>query len=68
MKTPAPGATDQGNDTANTEENAMYHNATTGPLNRAQLSRLLEILKPYRTQPINQAVIALAARIARAEA
>jgi len=46
----------------------MYHHATTGPLSRAQLSRLLEILKPYRKDPINQAVIALAARIARAEA
>jgi hypothetical protein len=43
------------------------HNHHTGTLTRAQLTRLLAILKPYGNQPFNAVIIELAYRLARAE-
>ena len=60
----------QGTTPATTEGDAdmKNHSTRTGTLSRAQLCRLLEILKPYQGQPFNAAVIQLAAQLARAEA
>ncbi|WP_162900021.1 hypothetical protein [Halomonas sp. JS92-SW72] len=43
------------------------HSSAIGALNRAQLARLLEILEPFRHEPVTVAVMALAARLARQE-
>lgn len=40
---------------------------TMGALTRPQLVRLLEILEPYRAEPVSAAVLSLAARLARQE-
>jgi len=44
----------------------MYHHHT-GTLTRAQLTRLLAILKPYRAEPFNAVILELAYRLARGE-
>jgi len=38
-----------------------------GPLSGLQLARLVAILEAYRAEPLNPAIIALAARLARLE-
>lgn len=38
-----------------------------GTLTGLQLARLVEILNDYRSEPLNAAVVALAARLARQE-
>lgn len=43
------------------------YSSVIGALTRAQLSRMLEILEPYRDMPITVPVMALAARLARTE-
>lgn len=43
------------------------HSSVIGALTRAQLTRMLQILEPYRDMPITVPVMALAARLARAE-
>jgi len=46
----------------------MYlHSTPIGALTRNQFSRMLQILEPYRSEPLSAAVIALAARCARQE-
>lgn len=38
-----------------------------GALSRAQLARMLQILEPYRAEPVSAAALSLAARLARQE-
>lgn len=38
-----------------------------GPLSGLQLARLVAILEAYRAEPLNPAIVALAARLARLE-
>lgn len=45
----------------------MQHPLYMGALSVRQFSRLLQILEPYRSEPLSAAVIALAARCVRQE-
>ncbi|CAM4017415.1 hypothetical protein VRRI112168_10810 [Vreelandella rituensis] len=47
----------------------MQGNTTTLPsMNSAQLGRLLDVLEPFRAEPITPAIVALAAALIRKEA
>lgn len=45
----------------------QIHSNAIGALTCAQLSRMLQILEPYRTEPASAALLSLAARLARQE-
>jgi len=46
----------------------MHLNSSViGALSRPQLTRMLQILEPYRAEPVSAAVLSLAARLARQE-
>lgn len=45
----------------------QFHSNAIGAMTRAQFARLLEILEPFRNEPLTPAVMALAVRLVRQE-